>query len=232
MADLSDQIHQIKEARNFEELMSIPFHGHVNAACWTRQLVGDFAEIVSELSIVDNMEVISPEQLLSLSLSEQGQLARNIILDDYKLLTALGAAPIINLIKHYERDDSFAFFPTDVYSFHVDRSAGAMNTFLCTYFGASSDILPNAQAKQKILIPEIRAELRNLYDGKDEGFDAFLEEYFFDLHYAALPAASPISLGLGHLWRLAVDHPESQVPPCIHRAPVEREGELRLMMIC
>jgi hypothetical protein len=31
---------------------------------------------------------------------------------------------------------------------------------------------------------------------------------------------------------LAVDHPESQVPPCIHRAPKEKSGQNRLLMIC
>jgi len=52
------------------------------------------------------------------------------------------------------------------------------------------------------------------------------------LHYRAQAMANPISLGLGHLWRLAVDYPESQVLPCIHRAPEENNGQLRLLMIC
>jgi hypothetical protein len=71
-----------------------------------------------------------------------------------------------------------------------------------------------------------------LYDGPDEGFESFLSEYFFDLHYQADPQAQPVSLGIGHMWRLAVDHPESQVPPCLHRAPLERSGQTRLMIIC
>ena len=35
-----------------------------------------------------------------------------------------------------------------------------------------------------------------------------------------------------YLWRLSVDSSEQQVLPCIHRAPRENEGELRLLMIC
>ena len=42
----------------------------------------------------------------------------------------------------------------------------------------------------------------------------------------------PVRLGLGHLWRLAVDHPQQKVLPCIHRAPLEKEGEYRLLLIC
>ena len=103
---------------------------------------------------------------------------------------------------------------------------------LCTYHGASSEILPNAQAQQKVLIPEIREELKKLYDGPENGFESFLSEYFFDLHYKAKPNAKPISLGLGHLWKLAIDHPECQVPPCVHRAPKEKNGEKRLLLIC
>ena len=62
--------------------------------------------------------------------------------------------------------------------------------------------------------------------------DSFLSEYFFDLHYQAKPNAQPVSLGLGHIWRLAIDHPEREVLPCIHRAPVEKVDEPRLLLIC
>ena len=106
------------------------------------------------------------------------------------------------------------------------------DTFLCTYYGEASEILPNAQAAQKILVPDIRNELRKLYDGAEEGFESFLSENFFDLHYQAKSEAQPISLGLGHIWRLAVDHPESKVLPCVHRAPKERNGQTRLLLIC
>ena len=149
-----------------------------------------------------------------------------------KKLKAHGASPIINVIKHYDRDDSYPFFPTDVYSFHVDRSPIPTDTFLCTYYSESSEILPNSQGIKKVLIPEIRDELKKLYGGTDEGFESFLSEHFFDLHYQAKPNARAVNLGLGHLWRLAVDHPASQVPPCIHRAPKEKSGQNRLLMIC
>ena len=82
------------------------------------------------------------------------------------------------------------------------------------------------------MVPEIRDELKKLYGGPDEGFEAFLTEHFFDLHYRAKPDARPVSLGLGNLWRLAVEHPESKVLPCVHRAPMEKSGETRLLMIC
>lgn len=115
---------------------------------------------------------------------------------------------------------------------NLDRSPIPTDTFLCTYFGESSEILPNSQAEQKVLVPEIRDELKKLYGGADEAFESFLSEHFFDLHYRAKPNASPISLGLGHIWRLAVDYPESKVLPCVHRAPKEKTGESRLLLIC
>lgn len=222
---------QIYYVTNFQDLVSTPFHGEINAICWNRKLTGDFSEIIEKLELDGNISTIEQEELLTLQLSEQGQLAREILLNDFKLLKAHGASPTLNVIKCYDRDDH-AFFPTDVYSFHIDRSPVPTDTFLCTYYGESSEIVPNAQARKKVLIPEIRDALKKQYRGAEEGFESFLSEHFFDLHYQADPNARRVSLGLGHLWKLAVDHPGSKVPPCIHRAPVEKPGEYRLLMIC
>ena len=178
------------------------------------------------------MMVLEKEELLALQLSENGELAREILLNDLQVLKDHGALPTLNIIQNYERDEIYPFFPTDVYSYHVDRSPIPTNTFLCTYYGEASEIVANSQVEQKILIPEIRTELNKLYNGPDEGFDAFLMEHYFDLHYQAKPNALPISLGQGNLWRLAVDHPDSKVLPCIHRAPKEKNGENRLLLIC
>jgi len=232
MIDISQAENQIQCVTSFEALVSTPFQGVVNALCWTRELCGDFAEIVNKVELNDNITELDEEELNSLELSQQGQLARDILLADMKVLRALGAAPILNVIKYYDRDDSFPFFPTDVYSFHVDRSPIPSDTYLCTYYGESSELVPNSQATQKILIPEIREELKKLYHGPEVGFEVFLSEHFFDLHYQAKATAQPISLGIGHLWRLAIDHPESQVPPCLHRAPNEISGQKRLLLIC
>ena len=187
---------------------------------------------MKKLAPKENMCELEVENLLALELSEEGKLARDILIQDMKLLEAHGASPILNIIKCYEREDGDAFFPTDVYSFHVDRSPIPADTFLCTYYGATSDILANADAEQKVLVPEIREALKKIFDGSAEDFESFLVEHFFDLHYRAKTNAVPINLGVGQLWRLAVDHPESTVLPCIHRAPKEKDGELRLLLIC
>lgn len=232
MQDLSPFGNQVSTVSSFEALISTLFKGEMNAICWNRTLEGDFAEIVDKFEITENFEEIDLDELRDLKLSQQGNLAREILLNDYQLLKDYGASTSLNIIEFYERDDSFPFFPTDVYSFHVDRSPIPTATFLCTYYGAASELIANAEAEQKVLIQEIRAELKKLFQGKEEDFDAFLTENFFDLHYQAKPAAQIINLGIGNMWRLAVDHPESKCLPCVHRAPIEKIGEKRLLMIC
>ncbi|WP_343633646.1 hypothetical protein [Fluviicola sp.] len=226
------QENQIRYVSSFQELISEPFRGEVNAIGWMRQLAGDFSEIVDKIELTGNITEVDPEELLELTLSEDGQLARSILLNDLEVLKAHGAAPVLNIISQYDKDEDFPFFPTDVYSFHADRSPIPTSTFLCTYQGDASEIVPNAQATQKIQIPEIRNELRKLYDGKEAGFEEFLTENFFDLHYQAAPDARIINLGVGNIWKLAVDHPGNPVLPCIHRAPHEHSGQKRLLLIC
>lgn len=223
---------QVRVVTTFSELVNTTFQGEINAICWNRDLLGDFKEIVSKLELKENITEVSTEDLLALQLSEKGILARDVILRDIQLLTDFGASPSLNLLKHYERDQDLDFISTDVYSYHVDRSPIETDTFLCTYHGAASDIISNDQVEQKILIPEIREQLKALHDGPEAEFETFLQEYFFDLHYQPKPNSEPVNLGSGHLWRLAVDHPTQQVLPCVHRALVEKDGEYRLLLIC
>ena len=228
---LSDN-NQIKVVSTFSELVNLNFQGDNNAIGWHRNLVGDFKEIVDKLELKENITEVSIEDLLALQLSESGHLARETILKDVQLLTDFGASPSLNLLKNYERDDELDFISTDVYSYHIDRSPIETDTFLCTYYGPASDILPHDQVEQKVLIPEIREKLKKLHDGPEAEFETFLEDYFFDLHYQPKPNTKPMNLGSGHLWRLAVDHPTQQVLPCVHRAPTEKDGEYRLLLIC
>jgi len=223
---------QIGLVSTFPDLVNTDFQGERNALCWYRNLEGDFNEIVNQLQLKENITEVSPEDLLALQLSQKGNSAREIILKDWQLLADFGAWPSLNLMKCYDRDEEYDFISTDVYSFHVDRSPMATDTFLCTYHGTASDIISNAQAEQKVLIPEIREKLKDIHNGSSEEFEDFLKDNYFDLHYQAKPEAVPVNLGLGHLWRLAVDHPTQQVLPCIHRAPIEKEGEYRLLLIC
>lgn len=95
------------------------------------------------------MTEVSVKDLLALQLSEQGHVAREIILKDMQLLTDYGVSPSLNLLKCYERDDEFDFISTDVYSYHVDRSPIETDTFLCTYHGAASEFCPMTRLSKK-----------------------------------------------------------------------------------
>ena len=223
---------QILNVTNFLDLVSTPYRGEMNAVCWSRNLKGDFSEIVNKVVSNENISTLTVEELRDLPLSKEGILARDVLVNDLQALQDYGASPMLNIIKSYDRDDAYPYFPTDVYSYHVDRSPVPTDTFLCTYFGASSELLPNTEVTQKILIPEIREELKKLYGGGEDGFEDFLTEFFFDLHYQPKPAARSMRLGIGHLWKLAVDCPQSPVLPCVHRAPEETDGQSRLLLIC
>ncbi|MFZ9682398.1 MAG: hypothetical protein ACO3DQ_04240 [Cephaloticoccus sp.] len=214
------------------ELRDAAFADGVNALCWPRVLAGDFAEVVSALGPGDGVVPLDEARLLALTLSPAGQQARDAMLADWRALRDLGLAPELNCIHGYPRDEA-GVVPTDVYSWHADSAPIETATWLCTYSGAPSEGLPNAQALAKAEDPAIRAALLAEYAGPDDaGFAEFLRDHAYNLHYAAKSGAEPWSFGVGHLWRLAVDWPGSPVPPCLHRAPAQPHGSApRLLLI-
>jgi hypothetical protein len=211
----------IRYVDSFDELVSAKFSGDVNALCWPRKLGGDFAEIVAKLLVGPGITTIDPETLASLGLSPAGDVARKVLLEDQAMLEARGLFPVLDCINGYVNlHDDDGPVSTHVQSYHVDSATDEADTYLCTYSGASSEALPNDQVILRSDIPETRAELLAIYGGEDgDGFLEFLNENFYDLHSAPLPGAEPWSFGVGNLWRIACDYPDSPVPPCVHRAP-------------
>jgi hypothetical protein len=224
---------RIKIVHSFEELVATPLADGVNALCWPRTLTGDFNEIVAQLGAIEEITSLDEDDLRALTLSVAGCTARDILIEDQRLLREQGLLPTLDCIPAYPRDEESGPVPTDVYSFHADSATVMADTFLCSYTVASSEGLRNEDARCCADLPETRAALLKQYGGADdEGFRAFLHEHFFDLHYVAIPGAQPFSFGLGNMWRIATDNPESPVPPCVHRAPTTQDGQPpRLLLI-
>ena len=218
---------------SFEELISTPFSGEVNALCWPRTLAGDFDEIARVVGPLDEITGLEEDDLMSLTLSPAGQLARAQLIADLNLLRDARLEPSLDLIPGYPRDPESGPVPIDVYDWHADSANTLADTFLCSYTVASSEGIANSEAICRIDIPETRAALLKLYGGADDaGFAAWCHEHHYDLHYAALPNARVFSFGFGNLWRISTQCPGSPVLPCVHRAPVTKPGQPpRLLLI-
>jgi hypothetical protein len=150
-----------------------------------------------------------------LPLSPAGQVARDILLADQKLLRDAGLEPSLDLIPAYPRDPESGPVPIDVYDFHADSANTLADTFLCSYTVASSEGVANREAICRVDIPETRAELLKLYGGADDaGFIAWCNAHCYDLHYAASAPRPALQLRL----RQYVAHRHSM--PRQPRAPV------------
>ncbi len=224
---------RIKVVGSFEELVSTPFADGVNALCWSRDLPGSFDEVVRHLSVGHGITTLEDEWLENLSLSPEGVTAVQVMLDDQRLLRALDLDPVLDCVNGYLRDEGSGPVATDVCSFHADSATVQADTYLCTYFGPSSEGLRNDEARRRVDIPETRALLLKEFGGEDGlSFIEYLNENCYDLHYVPVGDARPFYFGIGNLWRIAVQYPESPVPPCIHRAPKTRPGDApRLLLI-
>lgn len=224
---------RIKQVKSFHELVTTPFADGINALCWPRTLSGDFAEVVQHLAVGAGITTIEEDRLLSLPVSAAGRVAIDQLLEDQRLLREHGLDPVLDCINGYIETEQTGAMRTDVRSFHADSATDEADTYLCTYYGLSSEGLRNEDAIRRADLPETRTELLKLFGGKDdEGFIEYLNENFYDLHYAAVAHAQPFSFGQGNLWRIAIDYPGNPVPPCIHRAPDTIPGEPpRLLLI-
>ncbi len=81
MIDLSHTSSQIHHVTNFQDLVSIPFHGEINAICWTRKLVGDFSETegITYNKKNDAVRTLSYNKLFLWTARQQQDLAENKI---------------------------------------------------------------------------------------------------------------------------------------------------------
>lgn len=223
---------RVRAVGSFAELLATPFADGVNALCWPRTLAGDFAEVVAALGPGDEIDNLDETRLAALALSPAGAVARDALIADLRKLQAHGLAPELNCIHAYRRDDADAIVATDVLSFHADSAPIETATWLCTYHGPASEGVANEEVVQKITDPATRTALLREHGGADDdAFAEFLAENCYDLHYAPRPGAQPYGFGQFHLWRIAVAWPGSPVPPCVHRAPAQRPGESRLLLI-
>ena len=66
---------RIRRISSFQELVSTPFGGGINALCWPRTLTGDFDEVMQSLSLSDGITTLDDAGLLDLPLSILGRAA-------------------------------------------------------------------------------------------------------------------------------------------------------------
>jgi len=218
---------------SFHELVTSRFEGGVNALCWQRTLPGNFSEVVEHLATSEGITTLDDSRLAGLMVSAAGRMAIDILLQDQGLLRERGLSPVLDCIHGYPCDDGTEPVRTDVYSFHIDSATVETDTWLCTYHGPASEGLRNDEAQRRVDIAETRVELLKTFGGEDDDdFLEYLKENCYDLHYAPATQARPFSFGTGNLWRIAVEHPDSPVPACIHRAPQTFPGQPpRLLLI-
>lgn len=224
---------RIKLVSSFEELATTRLVDGINALCWPRLLPGDFGEVVRHLEVERGITTLEDSLLEGLPVSAAGKIAIDVMLEDQRRLRGLDLDPCLDCVNGYVHEEDPGLVRTDVCSFHVDSATVEADTWLCTYFGTTSEGLRNDEAQRRVDLPATRTELLKGYGGADdEGFLEYLSEHCYDLHYAPLPHARPFLFGVGNLWRIATEYPGSPVPPCIHRAPDPIPGQApRLLLI-
>jgi hypothetical protein len=226
---------RVRSVHSFAELTGTPFAAGVNALCWERTLPGDYGEVAAALGEGNGEPIMALDsaRLRALRLSPAGRTAVEQMLADWQLLRDHALDPALNCIYAYPCDEDPCVVATDVFSFHADSAPIEASTYLCTYYGPPSEGLCHEDSCRRIDLPETwEALLAAFGGGEGAGFREYLAEHCYDLHYAPKSGAQPFSFGLFNLWRIAIDYPDSPVPPCVHRAPLTQPGDSpRLLLI-
>lgn len=217
-----------------ERFFATSLHGERNAVRWRRPLAGDFAELARLAASLDDADRVPLDDAALVTLrcyaAPPVRAAIDCVLADLALLRAHGHEPSFELLRRYERDPD-PDLPVDVHSFHVDTANAPVETILCTYFGAASEVLAREDAERCVDEPALRAQLRRRFGaGDDDAFAAWLAEHAFDLHFRMRAGTAAFAFARGELCRLAVQHPGAAAPACIHRAPPP-DGTPRLLLI-
>src|SRR5262245_28088632 len=113
---------RVKRVGSFQELITTPFVGGINALCWQRTLTGDFGEVAEQLGVDEGTTTLDEALLRGLSVSEAGRQAIDQLLADHRLLENNDLQPVLNCIRGYPRDENPGPVPTDVFSFHADSA--------------------------------------------------------------------------------------------------------------
>ncbi len=227
-----------------DELMTRRFDNDKNALCLPRTAAADILVGCDELArlLADDIDDdegavdIDVDRLSSLPLSTSGQQAATFVRADLEALARIGRQPTLSCIRRYATDTRGLPIATDVLSFHVDGAPVEVDTFLCTYAGAPSELIDNDDADRLIDDPAIGDALRAAFVSRgelgDDDFDRWVVDGSFDLHYRPRHHARVFSCGRLWLWKLAVRWPGADVLPCIHRAPrTSRNDPPRLLLI-
>ena len=232
---------RVQVVDTLETLLTKPFARGANAICLPRDFDVEVASGFNELARLiaasmgddDGLIAVDEQLLKGLSVSSAGRQAARVLCEDLLSLREHGRDPTLNCIRAYATDDRGLPIATDVMSFHVDRADIEVDTFLCTYAGAPSELLDNDDATRLIDDHAIRSMLRAATGAEDDDdFADIIRHGSFDLHYRPKPGARVSSCGRFALWKLAVAWPGARVPPCIHRAPpTTRADPPRLLLI-
>lgn len=215
-----------------------------NALCLPRTAAADVLVGFNELACLlandidddDGAVEVDLDRLSSVSLSTSGQQAAQFVRADLEALARHGREPTLSCIRRYATDTRGLPIATDVLSFHVDRAPVEVDTFLCTYAGAPSELLDNNEADRLIDDPAVRDALRAAFvaggELDDDDFERWVVDSSFDLHYRPRRGARLFSCGRFWLWKLAVKWPGAGTLPCIHRAPrTSLDDPPRLLLI-
>ena len=77
---------RIQVVGSFEELVTTPFAGGVNALCWPRLVPGDFGEVVAQLGVGEGILTLDDARLRKLALSDAGRASVEVLLADQQRL--------------------------------------------------------------------------------------------------------------------------------------------------
>ncbi len=223
-------------ADNQADMLSRKFGSHANVILHTRELKGDFNEVVAvchKLFAGKNQHLTQKDvtEALTPHLSDAGRQATGIIIEDLKAMTSAGCKDArLRVVYGYEDHNENAPMEDNEHHFHIDGGDMTRGRILAPYTDPASEGLTPEDAIACLSLEKYTELFKQAWkkSAPDESLESYIRgmKMIYGGYYEPAAGKEPFAFRAGDIWRQAVmQMKQAGGPPAfVHRGSKPKDA--------